>query len=103
MIYCVMNGVALRKYLGHRNELRKTYVEPLVASALMGAVAAAVYYGLFHLTRRPFISLVIAVLVAVLAYLVLYVIVSRTTEEEMLRFPMGSKLVKVLRMIKVYR
>ena len=46
----------------------------------MGAVAAAVYYGLFHLTRRPFISLVIAVLVAVLAYLVLYVIVSRTTE-----------------------
>ena len=103
VIYCVMNGVALRKYLGHRNELRKTYVEPLVASALMGAVAAAVYYGLFHLTRRPFISLVIAVLVAVLAYLVLYVIVSRTTEEEMLRFPMGSKLVKVLRMIKVYR
>ena len=43
------------------------------------------------------------VLGAVLAYLGCDVIVSRTTEEEMLRCPMGSKLVKVLRMIKVYR
>ena len=103
VIYCVMNGLALKTYLGHRNELKKTYLEPLIASLGMGAVAALVYYGLFQLTRRPFICLVIAVLLAVMVYLVLYVIVTKTTEEEMKRFPLGTKLVKVLRIIKVYR
>jgi stage V sporulation protein B len=103
LIYCVLNGFSMRKHLGHKNELRKTYMEPLLASAGMGTVAALVYYGLFTVTRRPFICLIIAILIAVAAYLVLYVIVSRTSEEEMRRFPLGNKLVKVLKLLRVYR
>ena len=82
--------------------MRQTYMEPLLASAGMGVVAALIYYGLFAVTRRPFICLVIAIVVAVVVYLVLYVIVSRTSEE-MRRFPLGSKLVKMLRVLRVYR
>lgn len=103
VIYCVLNGLSMRKHLGYRNEMRKTYMEPLLASAVMGVVAALVYYGLFMLTRRPLICLAAAVVIAVVAYLVLYVIVSRTSEEEMRRFPLGGKLVQVLRILRVYR
>ncbi len=103
VIYCLMNGRALRKYLGYRNEMKKTYLEPLAASAVMGAVAAGIYYGLFVLTRRPFICLVIAILAALLVYLVSYVVLSKTPEEELQHYPLGNRLVQVLRILHVYR
>ena len=79
VIYCLLNSLSMRKHLGYRNEMRQTYMEPLLASAGMGVVAALIYYGLFAVTRRPFICLVISIVVAVVVYLVLYVIVSRTS------------------------
>ena len=103
VIICILNGISIRKFLGHKNEWKKTYLQPLIASAGMGAAAFAVYQGLFLATRRPFIGLVTAILLAVVVYLILYVVVTRTSEEEMRKFPMGGKLVKVLRMLKVYR
>ena len=103
VVICLLNAVSIRKFLGHRNEWKKTYLQPLIASAGMGLVAFAVYQELFLLTRRPFIALLVSVVLAVLVYLILYVIVTKTSEEEMRKFPMGGKLVKVLRMLKIYR
>ena len=103
VIICVLNGITIRKFLGHKNEWKKTYLQPLAASAGMGAAAFAIYQGLFLATRRPFIGLVISILIAVVVYLILYVVVTRTSEEEMRKFPMGGKLVKVLRMLRIYR
>ncbi len=103
VIICVLNGISIRKFLGHKNEWKKTYLQPLAASAGMGAAAFAIYQGLFLATRRPFIGLVISILIAVVVYLILYVVVTRTSEEEMRKFPMGGKLVKVLRMLRIYR
>ncbi len=102
-VICVLNSMSIRKFLGHKNEWKKTYLQPAIASAGMGLLAAGVYYGLFALTRRPFIALMIAVLLAVAAYLILYVMVTGTGEEEMRRFPMGGKVVKILRILKIYR
>lgn len=103
VVYCILNEISMRKYLGFRGQFRKTYAEPLIASAFMAAVAAAIYFGLFYLTRRPFIALIIAVLLSVTAYLIFYVLFSRTTESELRKYPMGTKLVKFMKRIHVYR
>lgn len=103
LLCTVLNMNTLRKTLGFRNEIRHTYLEPLAASAIMGAIAAAIYYGLFLVLRRPFICLAAAIVAAIFAYMVLYVKISRTTEEEMRRFPAGGIIVKVLRKIRVFR
>lgn len=103
LVCCLMNILSMRKYLRTRHELRKTYAEPLAASAIMGVAAWAVYTLLFQLTRRPFIGLLVSILLAIVIYLVAYVVISRTTEEEMYRFPMGGRIVKFMRMLHVYR
>ncbi len=103
IVYSVLNSLAIKKYLGFKNELPKTYIQPLISSAAMAAAALGVYYGLFILTRRPSIALIAGIIVAVIVYLIVFVIVSRTTPEEMRRFPMGTKIVKFLRLIRVYR
>ena len=38
-----------------------------------------------------------------IVYLVLYVLITKTTEEQMRKFPMGNYIVKALRMIRVFR
>jgi stage V sporulation protein B len=55
------------------------------------------------ITRRPFIGLLIAVLAAVLVYLILYVIISKIKEDELRKFPMGSKLVRFLQLIRIFK
>lgn len=100
---CLLNGMALKKYLGFENEWKDTYGKPLLASVGMGLVAWILYHLLFLLLRRPFIGLVAAILAAVIVYLILYVVVTKTTEEEMRRFPMGTKIIRFLRLLHVYR
>ena len=92
---CVLNNLSIRKHLNFRNEFKNTYVKPLIAAAIMGVVTWVVYYGLFAITKRPSISMLIAILIAI--------VVSGTTEAEMRRMPMGTKLVKVLRILRIYR
>ncbi len=101
--YCVLNGFSMKRFLGHKNEMKKTYLEPLIASAIMGAAAVLIYQGIYFLIHSSLIALGIAVLAAIGIYLISYVKVSHTTEEEMRRFPMGTKIVKVLRMLRIYR
>ena len=103
VVYCFMNAMSMRKFLGHKNEMKKTYVEPMLASVIMGVCAVLVYKAFFRILYRPFIAVCIAIIIAILVYLISYVKVSHTTEDEMRRFPMGTKLVKVLRLIKIYR
>ena len=103
VFYTVLNGFMLRKYLRFRNELRQTYLFPLLASAIMGVAAFGIYQLLFRLTHRPSIAVIIAILIAIPLYLIAYVITSGTTREEMLHYPMGTKIVRVLELLRVYR
>ncbi len=102
VVCCVLNIQSMRKYLNYQAEIRRTYMEPLIASAIMGAAAYLLYRLIFGLTRRPSIGLFVSVILAVLIYMVLYVKVSRTTEEEMLHFPGGRYIVRLLRKIHIY-
>lgn len=100
---CVLNALSLKKYLGHKNDLINGYAKPLAAAAGMGVAAWVIYYGLYLILPIRIVCLGIAMLFAVIIYLILYVIVTKTTAEQMRRFPMGSYVVKVLRILKVFR
>ena len=53
--------------------------------------------------RMVTLSLLPATIVGILVYLVVYVLVTRTTKEEMAAYPMGRKLVKFFQLIRIYR
>ena len=100
---CVLNAMSLKKYLCHKNDFINGYGKPLTAAAGMGVVAWVVYYGLHLLVPIRIVCLGVSVLLAAMVYLILYVIVTKTTAEQMRRFPMGNYVVKVLRILKVFR
>ena len=100
---CVLNGLSLRQYLDYKNEFKDAYGKPLLAAAGMGVAAWMIYYGLFALTRRPFIGLIVSIPAAIVVYMVLFVVITGTTEEEMRKFPLGTRIISFLRLIRVYR
>lgn len=100
---CVLNAISLKKYLGHKNDFVDGYGKPLLAAAGMGAAAWIVYYGLHLFIPVRIVCLGIALIVAVVVYMILYVVVTKTTEEQMRKFPMGNYMVKALKIIKVFK
>ena len=68
---CYLNQKALRQKIGYKQEIKRTYVIPLLASLVMGAIVLGVYYGLFTLTHRVFLPLILSVVVGVFVYFVM--------------------------------
>jgi len=94
-LMCVLNQRAVRKAVGYRQEVKRTFFIPGFAALLMGAVAWASYEGLLMLTSSPRISVVIAILVAAAVYFFLLLLFRGVSEEELRGFPKGHLLVKL--------
>ena len=93
-IMCVLNQYTVRKALGYRQEIKRTFVIPLIASLFMGAAPWAVYEGLFLLTNSRQISVIPAILVGAVVYFVFLLLLKGVTEKELRGFPKGYLLVK---------
>lgn len=94
---CVLNQVAVKKYLGYKLSLKKTFVMPVVASIVMALFAGGAYYGVYYLLKSNLISLAVAVIIGVMVYFVLVLKCKIVTESELGNFPKGKMLVKIVK------
>lgn len=102
-IMCVLNQLAVRKAIGYRQEIMRTFVIPLLASAFMGAVAWAVYEGFLLMTKSPRISVIPAVLIGAAAYFALLILFRGVTETELHGFPKGHLLVRLAKKCRLMK
>ena len=102
-IMCVLNQLAVRKVIGYRQEIMRTFVIPLLASAFMGAVAWAVYEGFLLMTKSPRISVIPAVLIGAAAYFALLILFRGVTETELRGFPKGHLLVRLAKKCRLMK
>ncbi len=102
-LMCILNQWAVRRAVNYKQEVLKTFGSPLLASLFMGAAAWAVYTGLHLLTGSVVLSVVPAVMVAVLVYFVLLLVFRGLTEEELAGFPKGYLLVKVAKKMHLFQ
>ena len=100
---CVLNQIAVRRAVGYRQEIVKTFLIPGLASACMGGVAWAVYEGLLMLTSSPRISVVIAICVAACVYFVMLLLFRGLSEDELRGFPKGYLLVKLAKKCRLMK
>ena len=62
---CLLNGIAVKKATGYHQEIEKTFVLPLVSSAIMGLVVAGIYYGLTLTVLKGYLGNAVALLLSV--------------------------------------
>lgn len=92
---CIMNQWAVRRAVGYRQELVKSFGIPFLASAFMGLAAWAVYEGVYLMTKSMRVAVLPAIAVAVVVYFVMLLALRGLTEEELRGFPKGYLLVKM--------
>ena len=101
---CVMNQLAVRKYLKYKQEMFRTFWLPLVSAAIMGAVAWLGYQGVsllagFALAEGSYLRNLIAagaaILVAVVVYAFCVIRFKAVTREELQTMPKGAAIVRV--------
>ena len=97
LLMCVLNQLAVRKYLGYRQNIKKIFVLPMIASVIMGVCAYFVYQGMHKISGSNLISLIIAIIIAACVYGVLVLRLGVLTKEDIEAMPKGKKLAKLLK------
>ncbi len=104
-LMCVLNEHAVSKTLDMKYDIMKMYIIPTGASIAMGGVAFGIY-KLFSMllgmamNREYFVNLIsvaIAIFTGVIVYAIGMVRTKGVTETELLGFPKGTKLVRILK------
>lgn len=93
LVMCILNQISVRKHLGYRQEIVKTFLKPLIASLIMGAAAFGVYHGLYMLVPVSRIVLLIAIGIGAVFYFVVILLIGGVNEQELRAFPKGAMMV----------
>ena len=101
-VVCLLNALTIRRELRYRQEWYRTFIVPVVASAIM-AFAAYGIYCLFHLVFGVTISTVIAILAGVVVYAVGLGAFRGITAVEVLSLPKGRLLLRFYRKLGLLR
>ena len=102
-LVCVLNAIALQRHAGYKQEFQKTFVMPAISSAIMGVIAYGVYALCKFLFKNDFVSIILSISLAVIAYFVILLLLKGLTEEELRKFPKGHLLVQAAKKIRLLK
>lgn len=94
LLMCILNWISIKKYLHYKQEIKRTFIIPFIASALMGIVVWLIYF-----IASKSIGMVIAVILSVaigsVVYFVALLLLKGVRESEIRSFPGGHILVRI--------
>lgn len=102
LFICILNARSIARFKRYRQEVKKTFLIPMVASAVMGAAAFGVYRSAYSIFGN-LISTGISVLVAVAVYFVLLILLKGVDAQELRSMPGGTRLSGLARKLHLMR
>lgn len=92
LIMCILNHLAIHKYIGYNQEFKRTFVVPILSSVVMGGICL----GSFYLTRlflaEP-TACIIAIILSIITYFIAMIFLKGCTKEEIAKFPFIGKII----------
>lgn len=96
LVVCVLNWIAVGRHLSYHQEIKTTFILPLLCSLIMGVAAYVVYHGIHHfIIYSNLISIIPAIVVAVIVYAVTLPIFKAVSVEDLKDMPLGTKLLRI--------
>lgn len=95
LIMSLLNALSIRKYVGYRQEIVKTFLIPGLSAGIMGVVVWGAYKGLIYLLRINAVATLLSIIIGVVVYFALMLLLKGMGEAELRRIPKGHLLVKL--------
>ena len=100
LIMCILNWLAIRKYLKYQQEIVRTFVIPTISSIIMGLVAWLSNF-LISKALSSFISLAISISLSVCIYFIVLIKLKGVKEKEIRSFPGGNLMAAIARFFRL--
>lgn len=102
---CLFNSISVKKYLGYRQEVRKTFLIPFISAAGMGVMCYIFYQGIYFVLQtiagavlplriQILVCMMAAIGFAVIVYFALLIKLKGVSETELRSFPKGYVIVR---------
>lgn len=101
LVISILNWRKLKKETGYVQELDRTFLRIGLCTVFMAVLALLFYRGMFFLTKSNAISLCAAIALAIVIYFVMLIMFRAVTEEELLDMPMGARLVRLAKKLRL--
>lgn len=96
LIMCILNHLAIHRYVGYKQELKKTFVLPVICSVVMGAICFGIFQ-LFALFTPEHVACIIAICVSIVVYFGAMIIFKGCSKADLMGIPLiGKFLARVL-------
>ena len=103
---CLLNARAIHKACDYRQEIDNTFIKPLIAALIMGAVTYLVHFIFDLLIGGRFTATFIAILFAVIVYALALLKLGTLSNDDIRALPQGDKILhicKKLHLLPKYR
>lgn len=94
-LMCVLNGMAIRKYLRYRQEIPRTFIVPSICAAAMGGAVYGIYNLIMKFLNSNAVAVSVSIIVGVVVYGILLLLLRGLREKELRSFPMGNVIIKI--------
>ena len=98
----VLNHYAIYRTIKYKQELKQTFIIPLISGAIMSAFTFLTYFIISRFANYT-IALFIAIIVAVIVYFTALILLKGINEYDLSLIPFGSKIYSVLYKIGIYK
>lgn len=95
----ILNYIALRKYLKYKQEKKNTFFIPFISAVGMGIMVFGVYQLSFLAFASNFLSVLLSIVIGAITYFVLILLLGGLTEQEIIDFPKGTKIVALCKKV----
>lgn len=95
LIMSLLNALSIRKYVGYKQEIVKTFLIPGLSAGIMGVVVWGAYQALLYILRINAIATILSIIVGAMVYFALMLLLKGMGEAELRRLPKGHLLVKL--------
>lgn len=93
--------ITLKKSIKFKIDLNKSIIKPLISAGFMALVILLIKYLFSSIFANTILTL-ICILIGAIVYMTFIIILKVFTKEEIIAFPFGSKIYKVLNKLKLY-
>lgn len=100
LLMCILNWVSIARHLHYRQEIRRTFIIPLISSIVMGGIMWLLYFILAR-TTTELISVVITSVVGILVYFVVLMLLRGVRESEIRSLPGGNVIATIARVFRL--
>lgn len=102
LLMCILNNISVYRILSFKMNIKKSFIIPFSASAIMGIELHFSYLALYAICKHNAISLFMAIIVAALLYFLVLIKFRGINKDELGVLPKGSTMIKIAERLHLF-